>query len=71
MKNRLKETRDVNFNSETPSEVIRPLTGNTDFRNDYCSGKVLESHRLDSDLPASNQSRMDFSKHKEPYLNNP
>ena len=71
VRTRLKEIRDMNVNSEIPSEVIHPMKGNNEFQNDYCSGQVLESYSLDSDLPASNQSRMDFSKHKEPYLNNP
>ena len=35
---------------------------NTAPQNYYCSGQVLESYILDSDLPASNQSRIDFSK---------
>ena len=30
---------------------------NTSFQNNYCSGQVLESYRLDSDFPAGNQSR--------------
>ena len=35
---------------------------NTGFQNIYCSGQVLDSNRLKSDLPAFGQSGIDFSK---------
>ena len=36
--------------------------GNTGYQNGYHNGQVLDSYRLESDLPAFDQSRIDFSK---------
>ena len=35
--------------------------GNTGSPNRYCSGQVLDSYRLESDLPVGGQSRIDVS----------
>ena len=48
---------DFNCNLDQISTKHTDGLDNTAFQNNYCSGQVLESYRLDSDFPAGNQSR--------------
>ena len=47
--------------------VLSPLTdivghSNTGYSDRYCSGQILDSYRLESDLPAGGQNGIDMSK---------